>query len=876
MEGAPFIVLSSNPEALRFIIKVIPKEEVNVSFIDEYGDASNVWWLGLSRNLVIVPANVPVVLETKVWFFSSEAGRLIRSETFLIYNGSSPFRLSQGAVYSSSLSQRSLDWGLNFLKSKVFVEVSNNVEKAQDDGFVVFEERRLLTTTYKEIIQVETLLPNAKNAEDYLEIWTKLRKAFGTLNFISTTLEKKRLISMTSAIYLSAVMAAFSTTLAFFLFEKKKSKIISNISIFIAYLILLYLFYPGAHIVIEENATLFLESAAISFAGIASLVFGLPYVWKERTIEGKVSWRSAFAVIFSMGKRQIKRRKIRGFFTILSITILVLAFTSLTSFGTAFGIVSEEIGNAPSDGVLVKRSVNRTSLLFSPLGAGTSESLSKMLGTLSKVIGIEKAAPRIENLPSSSPIIRLINNREEKEWLIYGILGIDPINESAYTNLKEIVEGGYLSESENNEAIISRSVANSLRVRIGDTVIVEVLGVHVLTNFTVVGLLDDERYGDLLDLDGTQLGPIRILEDGTVRKCNSTEVFITNLNGAETLQKLVSIENPDQASRIAVLSEIVFQPKDEQDIDSMVRTLIFVFNYDVFISTQGRIIYYHIGPYIETKGTIELLIPLVMVGLNVGSVMLNSIYERRKEIKTLSMLGLNPTHIGLIFVAEAIILGMVGGSLGYIFGLGFYRITVLLGQDLMVREKLQWWWSAIGFALAMATSVLSSIRPAILAVRTYTPSKIRKIKYSEETAQAREEEIFKTYHAREISMPIKVPVNEILFFIGFCLDRLEDLTSGFMEKVEKIEETPEIENVRGELTKTIKFEYSYRVYGQERRTKNTLILTKSPNENYYRVKLVSEPAVPGLPESIVDRTAKFVHGIIISWAKEKKRILSSS
>ncbi|RLG94207.1 hypothetical protein DRO37_06305 [Candidatus Bathyarchaeota archaeon] len=81
--------------------------------------------------------------------------------------------------------------------------------------------------------------------------------------------------------------------------------------------------------------------------------------------------------------------------------------------------------------------------------------------------------------------------------------------------------------------------------------------------------------------------------------------------------------------------------------------------------------------------------PLLMVCLNVGTVMLNSVYERRKEIKILSMIGLNPTHIGLIFVAKAIILGMVRGSLRYIAELGFYRIINLFGQNLMVREKLE-------------------------------------------------------------------------------------------------------------------------------------------------------------------------------------------
>ncbi len=873
----PYIVQSPNPETLRSVIEAVPKEKIDVSFISEYGDSSDVWWLRLDRNIVIVPAEVPVILEVQVWFFSEDPIYPIGSETFFIYNGSSPLRLSKGERYPFSLSQQSLNAGIEFLKSKLFVEVSDELDKAQDVGFVVFDERQLLAGTYKKIIEAKTHLANVKKTEDYVDVWTELRESLGTLNFILTTLQKKREISMTNAVYLPAVMAAFSTTLAFFLFEKEKRKIISSAIIFVFYSILLYFFHPGAHIIVDENIKLFLGSASISFAGVSLLVFGIPRVWKERSVEGKVPWRSAVTVIFSIGKRQIKRRKIRGFFTILSITILILAFTSLTSFGTVFGIVSEEIGtNAPSDGVIVKRMMNRTSPLFSPLGTGSPESLSKLIETLSKLVKIEKVAPRLKNLPSSSPIIRLVNPKVGKDISIYGILGIDPANESYYTNLKETIEGGYLQESGHRELLISRSIAKAIGARIGDRLTLEVLGTHILTNFTVKGLIDDDKYMSLVDLDGSPYGPARILKDGTARICNSTEVVITTLNDAMDLQRLVNLRYPERPPQILVLSEIIFQPKGKININSMVETLIFIFNYDVFISKQRRIIYYHIGSYLEMKGAIELLIPLVMVGLNVGTVMLNSIYERRKEIRTLSMIGLNPTHIGLIFVAEAIILGMVGGSIGYIVGLGFYRIMNLLGQNLMVREKLEWWWSAIGFALAMIASVLSSLRPAALAVSTYTPSKIKRIKRSEEERESREEEIFKIYQARELSMPIKVASNEILFFVSFCLDRLGDYKSSFLEKVEKIEETPEVENVKGELVKRINFEYVIFVSGQERRTKNALILTKSPNEDYYRVRLLTEPAVPGLPERTIERTVDFVHKILMDWAKEKESIIGGT
>ncbi len=57
--------------------------------------------------------------------------------------------------------------------------------------------------------------------------------------------------------------------------------------------------------------------------------------------------------------------------------------------------------------------------------------------------------------------------------------------------------------------------------------------------------------------------------------------------------------------------------------------------------------------------------------------------------------------------------------------------------------------------------------------------------------------------------------------------------------------------------------------------KNRLTLVKSPYEDYYRVRLSSEPAVPGIPEKYIDRASRFVHDITIDWAKNKERIMGA-
>jgi len=254
-------------------------------------------------------------------------------------------------------------------------------------------------------------------------------------------------------------------------------------------------------------------------------------------------------------------------------------------------------------------------------------------------------------------------------------------------------------------------------------------------------------------------------------------------------------------------------------------------------------------------------------------VMLNAVYERRREMEILSVVGLNPAHMALLFVAEGIVIGMVGGGLGYLFGLGFYRIMSFLGQALMVREKLEWQWSVIAFGLAMLASVLSTVRPAMIAVRMYTPSMIRRFKLTEREREVRQEEIFRVYQARRLTMPVKVLENEAIFFFSYLVGRIKELELGTYERTEGIVEEPELETPKGELIKKILFNYVLSVAGKKRGTKNELICTMGAKENYYRVELDCTPAEPGTPEEWVDRTVKIIRDIQMDWLRDKKRIM---
>jgi len=848
----------------QFSITVIDPESDNppdlgVNYLNRY-DGISEWFTGSTRRFVMVPANRPIKLRVQAGFYSREKGFTYLS--FIIDDDGMPFNLTQKSNYILDLSKFSLRRGYGVVNDRLG-EASNLLDEAQSVGFMIFNERHYLFDARSKVMEAETFL----NKGLYNSSWASLREAFMDAELISKNVGFMRLISVTNAVYLPAVLAVFAVILAFFLFEDERRKLISSVAVYLLFLTAFYWIYPGTRLIMSENSTLFLESAILSLAGTLLVIFGVPRVWRERSVEGEVSLRSALSIIFSMGKRQIRRKKIRGFFTIFSVALLVLAFTSLTSFGSAYGIVSKSLNVTPhSNGILVKRLMNETSLISLPLGYGDPD-------LLSQILDIKCLTLRVENTPSIDPIAHLVNPSTEESMPIYGILGIDPSAELLFTGLDQtVVRGRYLEEDMYDEVLIGVNLAEKLGVNVGDNVSLYVSGVSgLIGRFEVAGLLDDAEYMDLTDLDGQPYGPLRITSDGTLRVCNSTELIVMNWRAARELQEKANALM-EGAPQIAVLSEIIFQPAT-WDIDALVRTLIFTFEYDVFVSFNGAITHYYIGYRIETKGAVELIIPLIMAGLNIGAVMLNAVYERRKEIRVLSMLGLNPAHIASTFVAEAIIIGMVGGGLGYLFGLGFYRIMSFFGQGLMVREKLEWWWSAIGFIIAIAASVLSALRPALLAVRLYTPSAIRKIKLPEREKEARREKIFKAYQAKELSMPVKVKPVEKPFFFNYFLNRLDELRAGSYERIENIKEEAEIENVKGELITKINFDYILTVSGEKRGTRNKLIGIKSPKEDFYRIRLHCAPANPGTPENMIDRTIDFVHTIIIDWVKNKKKII---
>ncbi|MCS7119617.1 MAG: FtsX-like permease family protein [Nitrososphaerota archaeon] len=842
---------------------------LNGDYISQYNSTTRFYLAEkdlLNKSLVFVPADVNLDLLVEATFYRREVG--FRSFSFRIENVS--VRKSEEAAYE--LSYYSLRESIKDVNS-VVQSVMEELSFLQSIGFYFVQERSNL------VEQISTINDARRELDrrDYYECWKALSKAYSESLSVRETLRYYVGVSTQSAVYLPTFLAVYSVILAFFLFEDDRKKVAASLIFYIVFLVALFQIYPGTRTIINPetgNIRLFLSASILSIVCVMVLVFFLQR--RPRLgIEGLTTFRDVLATFFSMGKRQIRVRRSRGILTLSSVILLILAFTSLTSMGYIYGLTYEKIPYTSNvEGILIRSTGNETFIygqnvyrLFIPFG-------SSLVYALSQDPAVEHVAPKIESYPSTEPIGRLFSNRSSLS--IYGLIGIVPSDEAQFTRLNNaIVNGEYLKDGDLEGLLISSEAASELGVNSGDKVIFSIGG--IVSNFTVRGIFGSTSYQQLRDIDGQPFGPKKAaFSNGTISYslCEPKEVIILNFEAALELQAKINVQNkraPEEPGPLNQLSRISIKPKPAADIKGMVETIVKSFGKDAYVSKDGAVYHYYIGFAYEAKGALEILVPLVMALINVGAVMLNAVYERSKEMKILTTMGSNPMQLASLFIAEAMTLGMVGGGLGYIFGLGFYRIMLLTGTGIEVREKVEWYWSAICLCLAVLACVLSTLRPALLAIKMYTPSMVRKAKISEEEKETRMEEIFKVYQERSMSMPVKVKEAEILIFTTFIKSRMEEMRSGIYERIEDVVDEPEVQTPTGRVVRKVKFRYN--CPQENLKINNELVCSKDKGEDKYRVHLVLNTDRIEISEKWIYRITDLIRDILMEWVQNKDKIL---
>ncbi|UCH56807.1 MAG: hypothetical protein JSV18_05515 [Candidatus Bathyarchaeota archaeon] len=746
--------------------------------------------LGLDQRVLIVPAGVPF----KVGVNSSIlVGREMVHRYFEVEETPS-LTLGMGEESHIDIRRFSIPFSLDI--SEDFLDrIRDNLDEMEGLGFYLTTERGGADSISRMLAEVHSLLEEGRLGEGF----DKCKRGYIALEQNQARLDWMMRDASISVYSLVAFLALASATVAFLLADRSLSKILGSLGTYAAMLAVFYVIYPGSAMVSLE---MFIAAGILSIALSLLTALALPRFMKGGGGDAHLPVRNMIVPIYSIAKRSVRRRRMRFTLTVSSIIVLVMSFVSLTSFSVGYGLVVRRVSDraAEADGVLI-RAPGYTEM--EPVFLTERDLASRWLERQPESATV---APKAESIPTLRPFLRLQGQP------LFGVLGLDPALEPSVAPVEgALIEGQLPSE---NGAAITRALKQELTVEIGDTLFIDGLELRL------EGVLDGEVLSELEEADGSPYLPKKLVNKNPVGEipmivaepCEPTEFIVLHIERA--------LQMPfTWIARAHILMAVGFNPT------AFAEKLALQRGYWVWSASSEGVHIARLGEYIEQKG-LPLMIPWAIVVLNVVVTMLNSMFERRREIHVLSSVGLNPAQIAAIFVAEASIIGLTAGGLGYLAGLGVYKGLAFFGLALEVRQKVSALWSLASIGIAM-TAVLMGALAALKSSVVITPSLMRRWRIESQKGAGYD----KPY---EITIPVRMLSEEAEGFVEFVVQALRELENDTVKRTSAIKVVEREDEVRIDFVYKAPQSMSIDFY-----TKNSLHVQWGADDGEVRVRLMS-------------------------------------
>ncbi len=455
-----------------------------------------------------------------------------------------------------------------------------------------------------------------------------------------------------------------------------------------------------------------------------------------------VAFATASREALMIGVQNMRRRRVRTALT--TATIVLVTFTML-----AFSSISKKM--SPTI-IPVGKSAPYTGLMYHWPGRMMDHRSAQVVRSLFSgrgevIIRSWQISPR--STWGDNPKRRPIPLRVQPQNIEAGVdavLGLD-IREDGFLGMIPLLPGGrFFSADDAMEVIVPSALASVLRITPGN---MSNATVHLLgCDYRVAGILDDERFMTLRDMNGAPLVPIQI-NMGRKMEAESAALEMDDASrGTEYVSMSMLLLMPQRsANRLAMYSPVA-QPysvsvrfADEEPLWPHIEDMLTATEAKFYVSSrvpfkagldenarsfEAGVYFVGAGYRTSIGGLAVLIIPLLIAGTIILNTMLGSVYERKSEIAIYNAVGLNPTHIGIFFVAEAFVYGVIGSVGGYLAGQTMVMACHRLGWvgDLNLNFSSLNVVYVILFTLAVV--MLSTLYPAYVATRAAVPSGKRK------------------------------------------------------------------------------------------------------------------------------------------------------
>lgn len=317
---------------------------------------------------------------------------------------------------------------------------------------------------------------------------------------------------------------------------------------------------------------------------------------------------------------------------------------------------------------------------------------------------------------------------ENKNYEAKAMLGLSPIEPEISHLSNLITRGRWFTGKDQYAVIIPERMAKHLNL--GDIQTSQPTIQLWSIPFKVVGTFSGQAFDQFKDLDGEPITPA-IFPDEVFQQ--TTEAEMDAMESGDDIKAFQSRYKHIPFDQTVIvpfntlvslggnLKSVAMKYKTPPQDNTTAFNLVDRFGLWLFSGEPKGVFLYSASDNLNYSGLPNVVVPILISIFIVLNTMIGSVQERKREIGIYTSIGMAPTHVSIIFIAEALAYAVLSVVLGYI--LAQVIVTVFAGTALLNGLTVNY--SSLGgvFAmfLVMLVVLLSSIYPSQVAASIAIP-----------------------------------------------------------------------------------------------------------------------------------------------------------
>ena len=426
---------------------------------------------------------------------------------------------------------------------------------------------------------------------------------------------------------------------------------------------------------------------------------------------GEISRWKAFSAAFFLGVSNLRRRRLRTLLTCITLIILTFTIMSFTTVKTMrrHGRLLYKSG-FPYQGLLLKNFNWRD---LPPEALGIIVNAFEKNGVVAPRAWLESEdRTRATQIP-----VRF----QDRTYEAQGLVGLSSEEARVSGIDKILVAGTWFDDKELYSVLLPERMARDLGIDSNQPrdSVVQLWGIP----FRVSGIFSGKKLMDRPDLDGEPLTPVTFPSEVTMQMTDiemealesGEDVFAFQGRYQHIAEDLTLIIPYRTLSAVGGrLKSIAVRPESRQDIQTLAQHMIDRFGLTLFSGEPGGTFLYHASDTLSYSGVPNIVIPLIISIFIVLNTMIGSVYERKREIAIYTSVGLAPSHVSFLFIAESMAFAVLSVVIGYLVA----QTTAYLFSETTLWAGITVNYSSLAGVAAMLLVIL------VVLISVIYPSKI--------------------------------------------------------------------------------------------------------------------------------------------------------